>query len=280
MSLLRKIFAAVEALAEAWPGLSATDIGVQSLLEYLVAFGYVDDGHATPAAVSEAIRRLQAQAGMVADGIPGPITQRVLALKRCGVKEFSRAGLTRWGKRALTIGVQSYVTGLDRASQDQAIADFAASLPALTGLRMTRIKDADQADIQIFSSANRRDEFGERYGVLAWCEMPSTDGWDSPLRLAFDLAEQWVVDPRLPGTLYQNVLQHEACHGLGLDHSSLRTALMSPFYQAGVGRPVEPDDISRLQNLYGPPETETPAGESVPLGTDLAGFKLTRVGSH
>lgn len=277
MSLLRKLLGAAEVLAESWPGLGATEVGVQALLEYLVAFGYVDDGNATPAHVSEAIRRLQAQAGMAADGIPGPITQRIMGMKRCGVPEHARTGTVRWGKTQLTIGVQQYVTGLDRLSQDQAIADLCAELSGYCDLTLTRSREYDRADIVITASASRREGLGTKHDVLAYAYMPGSASWDSPLQIVFDLAEQWIVDPRLPGTLWDAVLWHEFLHALGLDHSTIRTALESPYYQSGVRRPVDPDDITRLQALYGPPKQQQPAGESVRVGIDLAGYKLVRV---
>ena len=48
------------------------------------------------------------------------------------------------------------------------------------------------------------------------------------------------------------VAAHEVGHSLGLEHTSKRGALMSPFYDNfAAEKAINPDDIVSIQNLYG-----------------------------
>ena len=48
------------------------------------------------------------------------------------------------------------------------------------------------------------------------------------------------------------VAAHEVGHSLGLEHTSKRGALMSPFYDNfAAEKKINPDDIVSIQNLYG-----------------------------
>ena len=45
---------------------------------------------------------------------------------------------------------------------------------------------------------------------------------------------------------------HEVGHSLGLEHTSKRGALMSPFYDNfAAEKTINPDDVVSIQNLYG-----------------------------
>lgn len=88
-------------------------------------------------------------------------------------------------------------------------------------------------------------------GTLAFCETPISDGW----RIRF--CDEWVWDDG-PGTIgsrwdIQSVMAHEYGHALGLGHSDIGQATMTP----GVGqgsttlRSIHADDIAGVQCIYG-----------------------------
>ena len=79
--------------------------------------------------------------------------------------------------------------------------------------------------------------------------------WDSyrgPLRSAFDI---------------QRVVLHETGHLLGLDHSTISTAIMSPYINNSYL--LQPDDIAGIQALYGAP-TGSPTPTPTPTPTASA----------
>uniref|UniRef100_A0A8D3CUM9 Matrix metallopeptidase 28 n=1 Tax=Scophthalmus maximus TaxID=52904 RepID=A0A8D3CUM9_SCOMX len=66
----------------------------------------------------------------------------------------------------------------------------------------------------------------------------------------FDMAERWTLNGHKGHNLFM-VTAHEIGHTLGLDHSPVRHALMSPYYRK-LGRNLVPswDDIIAVQQLY------------------------------
>ena len=82
-------------------------------------------------------------------------------------------------------------------------------------------------------------------GVLAHAYFPQ-DG-----RLHFDEAETWTVGTNR-GTNLGWVVTHEIGHALGLDHLWVGGTIMFPTYSGyDPNMKLHPDDIKRIQNLYG-----------------------------
>ncbi|KFQ34693.1 Matrix metalloproteinase-28, partial [Mesitornis unicolor] len=77
----------------------------------------------------------------------------------------------------------------------------------------------------------------------------------------FDSAERWSLRSGKGRNLFV-VVAHEVGHTLGLEHSPVRSALMSPYYKKlGKDFVLSWDDILAVQNLYGKP----PKGSAVQL---------------
>lgn len=56
------------------------------------------------------------------------------------------------------------------------------------------------------------------------------------------------------GTNLFQVAAHEFGHSLGLSHSNVRSSLMAPFYRGYEDNlSLDSDDISAIQDIYGPP---------------------------
>ena len=93
---------------------------------------------------------------------------------------------------------------------------------------------------------------GNGNGVLAYCEIPSSDGW----RIRYFQNWNWADGPgTINGTEFdlQGVACHEYGHALGLAHTSVGAATMfSPVANGDVSlRSIEADDIAGVQAIYG-----------------------------
>ncbi len=123
---------------------------------------------------------------------------------------------------------------------------------------------------------------GQSAGVLAFTELPISDGW----RIRFYRAPTvWHDGPGAPPNLgndhkdLQGVATHEYGHALGLDHSTVALeTVMFPgsgtnFYQR---RTLHSDDIAGIQALYGVKSPSKPHIESYVLN----GIQLTIFGDH
>ncbi|MBL8862813.1 MAG: matrixin family metalloprotease [Planctomycetes bacterium] len=122
---------------------------------------------------------------------------------------------------------------------------------------------------------------GASLGILAFCEIPITDGWR--IRFYRDAAI-WQDGPGLfPNTGdskdIQGVMAHEYGHALGLDHSGTNSAWTMFPSAAGTHiekRSIESDDIAGVQALYGVKSPTKPRIDSYAL----AGATLLLRGAH
>ena len=77
----------------------------------------------------------------------------------------------------------------------------------------------------------------------------------------FDMSERWTLNGHKGHNLFM-VTAHEIGHTLGLEHSPVRHALMSPYYRKlGRNLVLSWDDITAVQQLYGEGEKCWVAGK-------------------
>jgi hypothetical protein len=106
--------------------------------------------------------------------------------------------------------------------------------------------------------------------VLAWCELPTAGV--RLYRMKLDESEHWVKSGN--GILALNVVTHELGHGIGLDHiaESSGKALMNPYYDPQVSKPLSLD-IAQAKLRYGEPAT-TPVPVPTPIPTPTPTSKI------
>ncbi|KAI5637262.1 matrixin domain-containing protein [Phthorimaea operculella] len=118
--------------------------------------------------------------------------------------------------------------------------------------------NSDEADIVVSFAKRYHDDaypFDGRGSILAHAFFPgSGKGGDAH----FDDDELWLLQPKNDdeeGTSLFAVAAHEFGHSLGLSHSSVKGALMFPWYQGIQPNFVLPeDDRNGIQQMYGPKE--------------------------
>ena len=226
------------------------------LTKYLEHFQYLSPSASTAVDFLDAVERLQRDAGIRRDRVAGEQTMRTLDLPRCAVREAYSIGRGYWGKRALRWYVATYLTQISKADQRNLIAEGCSRFSEVCDLRFTKARSRSSADILIGATTSPQLGFGRRGGTLASAQLPPGKNWLKPLLLDFDSAELWTIDGI--GTKYLNVFAHELGHILGLPHHTAgQKALMDPFYNPDVDRPLAAD-IKRLTRLYGDPQPATP----------------------
>lgn len=262
---------------------------------FLKYFGYLNGKNVEQLTFKDfekAVKKYQKFSGLKASGLLDQRTANAMQAPRCGVCDVDALRMQlrlnssdplpvrtpKWNKPAITYYVDSYVSGIPKSVQDDIIATAYGSWTKVCGLKITRTKDQN-ADIIISTGRGPRNQFDGPGNTLAWAYLPPGD--DRQLFLMYDLDESWAAQvtgsPR--EILMENVTCHEGGHTLGLEHSKVQTALMAPYYAANVKAPVSPDDVERIQKLYGKPVAEpTPAPTPVPP-TGGAGLTIQLTGS-
>ncbi len=250
-----------------WQHITLGDI--VSVIQYLKKFGYLARTDSlTLTDIKEAIHKFQLLLGLMPDGLVGPKVLAGISLPRCGCPEHftaeAREQLTKWGVNDLTYYIQSRDTDLSPELWDGIIGKAFQQISDVCNLRFKRTTTSNSANIIVSTGRGRGDNFDGSSGTLAWAELPRSTVYKGQLLCKFDLDELWTDAGR--GIRLLNVATHEFGHIVGLTHSSVKTALLAPFYDPEVSKPQLNDDIIRLQGLYGKPEHEPqPAPKPTPV---------------
>ncbi|XP_077167930.1 matrix metalloproteinase-28 isoform X2 [Paroedura picta] len=235
---------------------------------FLEKYGYLESNRQgiRPAVFSEAVRgRLDAS------------TVRQMSFPRCGVNDAGsftawkermdalflgrRAEKKRrkryphqsgqWYKRHLTYRVVNwpwYLTQQQVRLAVKAAFELWSNVSSLVFWEAT----SDSADIRLtFFHGDHNDGTDNAFdgpgGALAHAFFPLRG------EAHFDNDERWSLDSNKGRNLFV-VVAHEIGHTLGLEHSPVRSALMSPYYKKlGKDFVLSWDDILAIQNLYGKP---------------------------
>lgn len=251
---------------------------VEFALGFLKYFGYLKKGleNLSMGDFLKSIKAFQKFVGIDETGHLDQQTANVMQAPRCGIADQSPlklqmaltgetlpAGLSpKWNKSAITWCMTGFVTGLPQSVQTDIVNTSYKQWGDICGLKISGTSNKDKADIIVDVGRGPRNQFDGPGNTLAWAYLPPGD--NRQLLLLFDLDENWAANvtgsPR--EILMLNVATHEGGHTLGLEHSQVQTALMAPYYAANVSKPVSPDDVERIQKLYG--KATAPTGPSSP----------------
>nr|XP_028564210.1 matrix metalloproteinase-28 isoform X4 [Podarcis muralis] len=248
----------------------------QEAEKFLRKYGYFGSMHRglDPAEFSEAIREFQWVYHLPPSGALDASTIRHMSLPRCGVndldsrsawkdrvdsmllgravrrrrrKRFSHQS-GKWYKRHLTYRVVNWPRYLPEHQVRQAVK---AAFELWSNVSSLVFWEAagDPADIRLtFFHGDHNDGVDNAFdgpgGALAHAFFPRRG------EAHFDNDERWSLDSGKGRNLFV-VVAHEIGHTLGLEHSPVRSALMSPYYKKlGKDFVLNWDDILSVQNLY------------------------------
>ncbi|XP_058489245.1 matrix metalloproteinase-28 [Solea solea] len=246
---------------------------------FLEKYGYLhqDDHIHNAVEVKSAVREFQWLSRLPVTGELDSATLRQMAEPRCGVSDegshqiwalrvngiFTGKRVTagrrkrsvtqveKWYKRHLTYQIVNWPRHLSLGSVRLVVHAAFQLWSNVSGLVF---QDAPEgpADIRLaFYEGDHNDGVNNAFdgpgGTLAHAFLPRRG------EAHFDKAERWTLNGHKGHNLFM-VTAHEIGHTLGLEHSPVRHALMSPYYRK-LGRNLVPswDDIIAVQQLYGKP---------------------------
>ncbi|MBN3322491.1 MMP11 protein, partial [Atractosteus spatula] len=199
---------------------------------------------------------------------PTPPASRVLTstrymrlLAQCSVSAVGCGGMWRASLRIMRFPWQ-----MDKEKVRQAFQEALRVWSEVTPLTFTEVASG-RADIIIdFTRYWHGDNlpFDGPGGILAHAFFPRTHREGD---IHFDYDETWTVGNSM-GTDLLQVAAHEFGHVLGLQHSLVPGAVMSPFYSFSYPLALSDDDKQGIQYLYGPrqysePQTTTMTNEII-----------------
>lgn len=254
--------------------------GELDALNYLRRYGYMNESSmlagslVAEQAFNEAVLGFQRFAGINETGIVDSQTMTFMQMPRCGNKDkfgkssgesgkrrkrkkrkkrrkkrYALQG-SKWRKQQLTYRISQYPVRFSNKKQQvdveiQRAFDVWAAVAPIEFVH----KREGRVNIDIrFASGEHGDgdPFDGPGNTLAHAYFPQYGG-----DAHFDDQEYWTIDSYTGTNLFQ-VAAHELGHALGLGHSSVREALMAPFYQRYKPNfKLHPDDILGIQALYG-----------------------------
>ncbi|KAM3616451.1 uncharacterized protein V6R79_018234 [Siganus canaliculatus] len=205
-------------------------------------------------------RMSEPRCGVSDEGSRQVWAQRVNAIFTGKVRPRSRrrrsAVQEKWYKRHLTYQIVNWPRHLSLGSVRLAVSAAFQLWSNVSGLVFQEAPEGP-ADIRLaFYEGDHNDGASNAFdgpgGTLAHAFLPRRG------EAHFDRAERWTLNGHKGHNLFV-VTAHEIGHTLGLEHSPVRHALMSPYYRKlGRSLMLSWDDIVAVQQLYGKPLDDRP----------------------
>ncbi|TRZ02207.1 hypothetical protein DNTS_030437 [Danionella cerebrum] len=157
----------------------------------------------------------------------------------------------RWPKTDLTYKFQRFPWQMNEEKVRRIFKEALKVWSDVTPLTFTEVINKEADIIIDFTRYWHGDNlpFDGPGGILAHAFFPRTHREGD---IHFDYDESWTVGNEL-GTDLLQVAAHEFGHVLGLQHSLVPGAIMSPFYSFSYPLKLSEDDKKGIQYLYGPP---------------------------
>jgi hypothetical protein len=159
----------------------------------------------------------------------------------------------KWNKTTLNYYIYNTSSHLTSIQREFAIAEAFKIWSDNSVLNFVKVSNPNQADLKIkWATGNHGDghPFDGNSGVLAHAYYPPPAGGSYAGELHFDDDESWSLDGS--GIDLITVAAHEIGHLLGIEHSTVLSALMYPYY-SGIRRYLDLDDKQAVWELYGYP---------------------------
>uniref|UniRef100_A0A8C5JB25 Matrix metallopeptidase 28 n=1 Tax=Junco hyemalis TaxID=40217 RepID=A0A8C5JB25_JUNHY len=233
---------------------------------FLEKYGYFRErgaGTHSPAEFSKALRDFQRVTHLPASGVLDAPTLHQMALPRCGTDDGHGRTVParrhrrsaqhggRWPKRQLTYRVVNRPPYLPQHGVRLAVRAAFQLWSNVSSLLFWEAHEGP-ADIRLtFFHGDHNDGLNNAFdgpgGALAHAFLPRRG------EAHFDSAERWSLHSGKGRNLFI-VVAHEVGHTLGLQHSPVKSALMSPYYKKlSKDFVLSWDDILAIQSLYGKP---------------------------
>ncbi|KAG7306979.1 hypothetical protein JYU34_007102 [Plutella xylostella] len=253
------VFSAISAAPSVYSTPNNDELSFMQRYGYLSAPADADVQPAyTPRSVADAVRKMQAFAGLPPTGVLDEETKQLFTRKRCGVKDIPSARRRRfvitqgWANKSISFRVMNGAKLLSQHQVEELMTAALAVWAPYGGLQFVR-KDAGKADIEVSFTTGDHDDMTPFDGpgqALAHAFGPPTGA------MHFDDDELWVGhmtsseddEDFYEMTDFFAVAVHEAGHALGLWHSEVPSSVMYPYYQGTVE--LDMDDIMAMHELY------------------------------
>ncbi|MEE6521136.1 hypothetical protein FKM82_019196 [Ascaphus truei] len=196
-----------------------------------------------------------------------------MKLPRCGKHEqrMSYKVGAQWKKDTLTYKIINSTSLLSDVMVREELKKALKVWENASLLKFTEVGIKETADIDIFFVSGLHND-GERNAfdgpgrVLGHAFMPPFNTKKKPIDgdLHLDNDEKWTINEKKGVNLLQ-AAAHELGHSLGLDHSTIPGALMSPTYKGYNPKfQLHLDDIEAIQSLYGKPVVVNQSSDPLP----------------
>jgi acylphosphatase len=213
--------------------------------------------------MERAVRQFQRTHGLDETGELDEATRDLMQKPRCGVPDHAfgaveyRAFGTRWSQSVINYHFMNFTPDVSQAEARAAVRGAFDRWQAVIPRSFAESASSGQIEIGWFTGSHGglldTSGFDGPGGTLAHAFYPPglvdvTFGLSGDVH--FDEAERWSVNLPATGTDLPTVALHEIGHALGLDHSSVSSAVMYAFY-GGPRRELVGDDVAGIQSIYG-----------------------------
>jgi peptidoglycan hydrolase-like protein with peptidoglycan-binding domain len=245
--------------------------GLEKVQEFLQRFGYLSPGaHPTGTLddqTVEGLAKFQAFHGLEPEGTFDEATRDQMTTPRCALPDLQSgvafATQCSWSKTTLTFAFDTGTNDIAGNGEFDAVRAAFATWAAAAPLTFSEVATSASPDVQIGWRPANDPDLSMVGGTLAHADFPPgcsvvTNSLPKPVH--FDDTEHTWSNGAVAGAFdVETVALHELGHILGLAHSSVPGAVMSPTVAPNFTlRVLTSDDLTAIQSLYGAPTPVTP----------------------